>query len=234
MVVRTAPVTPRLLAVTIRGLPGLRGDEPAASVRLLLPEPEGLVIPEWNGNEFLLPDGRRPGLRTLTPVAADPDGGTLEVAVVLHGTSRLSDWARTAAAGDPLAVSGPGRGHVLDPSAPHHLFVGDETALPAIRQLVGALPAGASAHVVVEVASAEARLDLGGPAAVEWVEGRDVPGAAFVDAVIAADLPADVRVWAAGEAAAVQRLRKHLFDDRGLDRARCTIRGYWKQGREGT
>jgi NADPH-dependent ferric siderophore reductase len=32
----------------------------------------------------------------------------------------------------------------------------------------------------------------------------------------------------------VQRIRKHLFDERGIDRARCTVRGYWKQGREGT
>lgn len=233
-VVRTAPVTPRLLAVTVDGLPGIRVDEPAASVRVLLPEPEGLVIPEWNGNEFLLPDGRRPGLRTLTPVAADPDAGTLEVAVVIHGASRLSDWARGAAAGDPVAVSGPGRGHVLDPVAAHHLFVGDESALPAIRQLTDALPAGATAQVIVEIATPEARLDLGDGVAVEWVVADAAPGDAFVAAVAASVLPADVRVWAAGEAAAVQRLRRHLFDDRGLDRARCTVRGYWKQGREGT
>lgn len=230
----TAPVTPRLLVVTIGGLPGIRIDEPAASVRLLLPEPEGLVIPEWNGNEFLLPDGRRPGLRTLTPVAADPDAGTLEVAVVLHGASRLSDWARSARPGDPVAVSGPARGHALDPGAAHHLFAGDESALPAIRQLVGVLPEGATARVIVEVGAPEARLDDPALSGADWIVAVDVPGSALADAVAAAELPADVRVWAAGEAASVQRIRKHLFDERGLDRSQCTVRGYWKLGREGT
>ena len=233
-VLRTAAVTPRLLAVTLSGLPGLRVDEPAASVRLLLPEPGGLVIPEWNGNEFLLPDGRRPGLRTLTPVAADPDAGTLEVAVVLHGASRLSDWARAAAPGEPVAVSGPGRGYVLDPATRHHLFAGDESAIPAIRQLLAALPAGATAQVLVEIAAPEARLAAPELAAVEWIGADGVPGAALAAAVTALDLPADVRVWAAGEAAAVQRIRTHLFTDRGLDRSQCTVRGYWKLGREGT
>lgn len=233
-VVRTAPVTPRLLAVVLDGLPGIRVDEPAASVRLLLPEAGGLVVPEWNGNEFLLPDGRRPGLRTLTPVAADPDAGTLEVAVVLHGASRLSDWARGTGAGDPVAVSGPGRGHALDPSASHHLFAGDESALPAIRQLVAALPAGATVQVLVEIGAPDARLDVPELSAVEWVPATEVPGAALAAAVTALDLPADVRVWAAGEAAAVQRIRRHLFEDRGLDRSQCTVRGYWKLGREGT
>jgi NADPH-dependent ferric siderophore reductase len=38
-------------------------------------------------------------------------------------------------------------------------------------------------------------------------------------------------VWAAGEAAAVQRIRSHLFVDRGLPRAHATVRGYWKHGR---
>jgi NADPH-dependent ferric siderophore reductase len=40
-------------------------------------------------------------------------------------------------------------------------------------------------------------------------------------------------VWAAGEAAAMQRLRKHLFEERDIPRARTTIRGYWKHGRAG-
>jgi NADPH-dependent ferric siderophore reductase len=233
-VVGTAPLTPRLLSVVLDGLPGMRVDEPAASVRLLLPEPQGLVLPAWNGNEFLLPDGRRPGLRTLTPVAADPDAGTLEVAVVLRGASRLTDWAEAARPGDAVAVSGPGRGYRFDPEAHHLLLLGDESALPAIRQLLGALPPGTHAHVIVEIATPEARLDLPGPAPVEWIEGNDVPGDALVGALTAAELPAAVHVWAAGEAAAVQRIRRHLFGDRGLDRARCSVRGYWKRGRSGT
>ena len=68
-VVRTADVTPRLLRVTLAGeeLDGFTVEEPAASVRLLLPVGGELVMPTWEGNEFLLPDGSRPVIRTLTP-----------------------------------------------------------------------------------------------------------------------------------------------------------------------
>jgi NADPH-dependent ferric siderophore reductase len=40
-------------------------------------------------------------------------------------------------------------------------------------------------------------------------------------------------VWVAGEAAAMQRIRRHLFEDRGLSRAQASVRGYWKHGRGG-
>ena len=62
--------SPRLRRVTLGGpeLDGFTLELPAASARLLLPEPgAGLVVPEWTGNEFLLPDGGRPAIRTLTP-----------------------------------------------------------------------------------------------------------------------------------------------------------------------
>ena len=55
----------------------------------------------------------------------------------------------------------------------------------------------------------------------------------MVAAVAGADLPAGTRVWVAGEAAAVQRIRRHLFEERGLSRAQATVRGYWKHGRDG-
>jgi NADPH-dependent ferric siderophore reductase len=41
-------------------------------------------------------------------------------------------------------------------------------------------------------------------------------------------------VWAAGEAAAMQRIRKHLFDERNAPRDHTTVRGYWKHGRTAT
>ena len=41
-------------------------------------------MPAWNGNEFLLPDGSRPAIRTLTPLRIDTDGLELDVEVVLH------------------------------------------------------------------------------------------------------------------------------------------------------
>jgi NADPH-dependent ferric siderophore reductase len=31
----------------------------------------------------------------------------------------------------------------------------------------------------------------------------------------------------------VQRIRRHLFEDRGLPRLHAWVRGYWKHGRSG-
>jgi len=41
------------------------------------------------------------------------------------------------------------------------------------------------------------------------------------------------RLWVAGEAAGVQRVRRHLFEERGLPRGQASVRGYWKRGRSG-
>ena len=180
---------PRLAAITI-GAEALRDfspDGPAASVRVLLPEPDGLVIPRWNGNEFLLPDGRRPGIRTLTPGAVDHDAATLEVAVVLHGAGRLSEWAATVAPGTPTAYSGPGAGYTVDPDRRRYLLGGDETAVPAVGQLLRAIPATAAVEVVIEIAAPDGRIPLPEHpgATVAWVElpAGAAPGTALVEAV---------------------------------------------------
>ena len=75
--------------------------EPAASVRVLLPSTPGsdLVIPVWTGNEFLLPNGERPVIRTLTPRRFDATAGELEVQIVVHDGGAASRWVSAAAAG---------------------------------------------------------------------------------------------------------------------------------------
>lgn len=233
------PLSPRLVRVAVAGpeLEGLTVDQPAASVRLLLPDPGGrLDLPSWDGNEFLLPDGRRPAIRTFTPRHLDPAGPTLAVDVVLHEGGRASQWATAARAGDPVAVSGTGRGFEVDPTVDSYLLVGDETAIPAVAQLLESIPGEAAVDVHLEVAHPDARLALPRHpgATVTWhdLPPGAAPGAALVDAVTGAHLGVG-HVWVAGEAAAVQRVRR-LLADRGVPRTRTTVRGYWKHGRAGT
>jgi NADPH-dependent ferric siderophore reductase len=232
--------TPRLERVTLGG-PALASFEPGlpgGSVRLLLPRHgSDLVLPTWQGNDYRDPDGNRPTIRTLTPLRFDAADLELDVEVVLHGEGPLSAWAASAGPGAPAAVSGPGRGYHIDPSARSFLLAGDESALPAIGLLTAAMPAGATVRVIVEVADVSARLDLPSPAAVEatWLgpSGDASPGDALVAAVTSASLDADERLWVAGEAAAMQRIRRHLFETCGIARSRAVVRGYWKHGRAG-
>ncbi len=210
---------------------------PAASVRLLLPSPgtSELVMPGWNGNEFLLPNGERPTIRTFTPRRVDPQTHELDLEIVIHDGGFASGWARAADAGDPAAISGPGRGFAIDGDARGYLLAGDETALPAIGQLLEAIPPDASVQVFVEIAAQEARLRLPDHprATVEWCDlpAGAPPGDSVIAAVRNAGLDPSVQVWAAGEAAAMRRLRSHLFEEVGLPRRRATVRGYWKQAR---
>ena len=209
------------------GLDGFEGAQPAASLRLLVPSGPELVMPAWNGNEYVLPDGRRPPVRTLTPLR--PGGGAVDVEIVAHGPGPASEWALVVRPGDRAALSGPGRGYEV-PDADRFLIVGDESAIPAIGQLLLALPAAASAEVHVEALGPEARVDL--PREATW-HFTDVPGSAVVAAVEGALIDAGTRVWVAGEAAAVQRVRRYLFEERGVARAMTWVRGYWKHGRSG-
>jgi NADPH-dependent ferric siderophore reductase len=227
--------------VTLAGpdLEGLEVADPAASVRLLLPASGAseLIMPSWNGNEFLLPDGRRPAIRTFTPVRVDDAKLELDLDLVVHGGGVASQWAAVAEAGHRAAISGPGRGYTVNRDAPAFFLGGDETAMPAISQLLGALPPDVSVHVCIEVAEPDGRLPLPAHprATVEWFDlpRGAPPGDALVAAVRGADLVPGARVWVAGEAAAVQRIRRYLFEERGIPRAQTSVRGYWKHGRAG-
>jgi NADPH-dependent ferric siderophore reductase len=240
-VCRVEHVSPHLVRVTFAGLDleGLTVEQPAASVRLLLPSPgsQELIVPSWDGNEFLMPGGRRPAIRTFTPRRLDLETHELDLDIVVHSGGVASEWAEAAVAGDPVAISGPGRGYAIDRDAPFFLLVGDETAIPAISQLLEALPAERLVQVHIEIAHPDARIALPDHprASAEWCDRAPgaSPGEALVAAVRGTDLGQDDRVWVAGEATAVQRIRRHLFEDRRLPRAQASVRGYWKHGRSG-
>jgi NADPH-dependent ferric siderophore reductase len=235
------PLTPRLIRVTVGGpeLDGLVIEQPAASVRLLLPAPGSseLVMPTWQGNEFRMPDSSRPTIRTLTPLRLDSTTQELDLEIVVQEGGAASAWAQAARPGDKAALSGPGRGYPIDAEATGFVLGGDESAIPAISQLLEVLPADKPVHVVIEVADPAARLELPKhPAAtVDWYDlpAGAPPGDSLVAAITATDPAPGTRIWAAGEAAAMQRIRRHLLDERNLPRSETWIRGYWKAGRAG-
>lgn len=235
------PVSAHMLRIVLAGdeLDGFSIEAPASSVRLLLPPPESdeLVMVTWTGNQFELPDGSRPPIRTFTPRRFDADRNELTLDIVLHDHGAATDWARRASPGDEVAISGPGRSDDLDPDARSHLLVGDESALPAIAQLLEWIPDDRSVDVHVEIRAPAAQIALPDHpnATVDWHVAHDgaSPGGAMTDALMGVrDLADDI--WVAGEAAAVQQIRKHLFDERSRDRSDVTARGYWKQGRSAT
>ncbi len=231
-VARFDQLTPYMTRVTLTGpeLGNFAQPGPAASVRLLLPDGH-LVLPYWAGNNFVLPSGVRPTMRTMTPRHFRPDAGELDIDVVLHGTGAASEWASNLVIGHEVAVSGPGRPYEIETDATAFLLVGDESGIPAICQLLEVLPE-VPITVHLETVQTDARVDLHRDVSVAWhLKPVDAPsGTALVEAVMGEALPEGVRVWAAGEAAAMQRIRKHLAGV-SLPRPQTHIRGYWKAGR---
>lgn len=241
-VLRTERVTSRTVRVTVAGdalvtFPGGGGDQ---HVVLYFYEP-GAAVPE----PLTLTSARvgfaraRPAMRSYTVRRFDPAARELDLDFVLHsGHGAASAWAADARPGDPLILVGPSPAHVPDPDVADHLFVGDETALPAVAALLAELPPGARAAVVCEVEDATERQPLPSAADVDvtWLH-RDGRPAGEVGPLVAAvaerALPDGVSVWVAGERGAMAALRTHLAG-RGLPRARVRTTTYWRLGHEGS
>lgn len=234
-------LSPHLRRITLGGdeLADFAVESPAASVRLLLPRSgeTGLTIPTWNGNEFLHDDGERPTIRTYTPRRFNADALELDLDVVLHDGGAVPAWLANAEPGDPVAVSGPGRGYDIDTAVRRFVLAGDESAIPAISQLLEHLPIAAEVVVIIEVGQPDARHDLPPHpnAGTDWLDlpPDGAPGSALVASVEGLVIAPDTRIWAAGEAASMQRIRRHLFERLGLPRKQAVVRGYWKVGRGG-
>jgi NADPH-dependent ferric siderophore reductase len=231
-------ITARLVRVTLTGadLGRLVAPQPASSIRLLVPDPadpDRIDLPDWDGNRFVRPDGSRPALRTMTPRGHDPGRGELRLEVVTHGVGLASTWAASAELGTPVALSGPARGHDIDGTAISLVLGGDETAYAAVSSLIEAAAPELKILAVLETADGQAPPWPSHPGleseVLPQVAGQ--PGRALAARLGSQDLPPDGRLWAAGEAAAMQELRRRLFGDRGLPRGQATIRGYWKFGR---
>lgn len=236
-VLRTEQVTPHMRRIVLGGeqLQGFHSAAPDDHIKLFFPNADGeIVTPTMTPEGPRYPEGVAPSpMRDYTPRHHDAEAGELVVDFVLHGHGVASGWAANARPGDALAIGGPRGSFVVADDYDQYVLIGDETALPAIGQVRAAIPDGVPVQVHVEVADEAAVQPLPG---ITWhpLPPGAPPGDALVAAVTGAELAEGTRVWVAGEAAAVQRIRKHLFQDRSVPRPHASIRGYWKHGRAGT
>jgi len=233
---RSVRITPRMVRVTLHGdeLAGFPGDGPDRRIKMFFPVAgqERPALPRATSGGPLWPPGEaRPAIRTYTVRRHDPQAGELDVDFVLHGEhGPAAAWAQAARPGAWVGVSEPGGRYEPDPSAAHHLVIGDETALPGVATVLAALPPGVPVLAVLEVADASEEQELPGDAAVHWVHRAGQPaGEPLERAVRSAELPAGRgQAWLSGESACVRDLRRHLIDERGFDRRAVYATGYWR------
>jgi NADPH-dependent ferric siderophore reductase len=240
---RIARITPGLARVTVAGseLEGFSIGGPAEHIRMYFPAPgqDRPVLPEWGPDGPVRREGQeRPVARVYTPRRWDPATGELDVDVVLHGGGMGPGvrWAQHAKAGDAIVVSGPAGAYRLDPDASEYVIAGDHAGLPAVATILESLPAAVRARVFVEVEDASEELELESRAQIQvtWLHSGhngDEPGRLLAAALRDAEL-ADYRgrVFVACEASIMRDIRRHLLEERGLDRSAIHTHGYWKLG----
>jgi NADPH-dependent ferric siderophore reductase len=191
----------------------------------------GVAIRPAQDVELLLREasGRRVK-RRYTIRAARPETGELDLDVLLHGDGPGSRWGEQARAGDEVEFQGP-RGKLELRPAPAHLFIGDESALPAIAAVCAALPHTEPAIAVVEVDRGDDELPI--RAETRWVHRNGAPagGAELLTAAMRDLAIADgARGYLLGETRAMVTLRG-VLEQRGLAHDAIFLKGYWNTGR---
>lgn len=218
-VVEAADLTPsmRRLRLAAAGLGDLRY-EPGQDLML--------SVPTHGGNSV----SRRYTIRSL-----DRAAGIVTLDIVLHGSGPGARWVAGAGPGSEITAIGP-RGKITLAQADWHLFVGDESFLPAAFAMTEALTAETAAVLVLEVDGPDDEQPLAAAVAGEgptWVH-RDgaAPGGAvrLLAALQALELPPGTgHAYIGGEFHAVAAVRAHL-DGCGFTPERVSAKSYWRLG----
>ncbi len=255
------PTAPGASTTPVPGTPSTRGDRAAPAtrgatvvrteqltplvVRVVLTGTDLADLPcgEFTDRyvKLVLDDGSaggRPVRRAYTVRAHDAASGELTLDVVLHGDGVAGPWAAAARPGDEVRLLGPGGAYAPADEVATHLYVGDESALPAIAVSLERLPAGHRALVVAEVEDAAEEVPLPSAADVDvhWVHrstSADAPGVELAAIVAEATTPlpeAGLDAFVHGEAGFVRDVRRHLRTQ-GLPLTRLSASGYWRRGR---
>jgi len=176
--------------------------------------------------------------RTLTPLAWDPVGGSMQLLAYLHGDAPLARWGRSLKENQTCTIFGPRGSLELGTLERPALLFGDETSL-GLAHALRFTPGGARAvDIVLEVTSKPAvvpileRLSLSHAHVVE--RSSDDSHLGDVEDLIARVRQANavVDVVLTGKASSIQRLNKHLRS-LGLSGARVRKRAYWATGKVG-
>jgi NADPH-dependent ferric siderophore reductase len=183
-----------------------------------------------------LPSDQLPVTRTYTLRRADQERQELTIDFVVHGDRGIAaPWAARAEPGDLLTMSGAGGAYRPDPDCDWHLFVGDESALPAICSALEALPADARGLAYLETSDPGEYLDATPPSGVQvsWLH-RPEPGRQpqlLADALAAGPwLSGRADVFAHGERESMKAVRAALKARLG-DGDQLSLSGYWAAGR---
>jgi NADPH-dependent ferric siderophore reductase len=174
--------------------------------------------------------------RDFTPRRYDPAGNTLEIDFAIHDAGPATRWAEQAHPGQNLSLGGPRGSFIIPTTYDWHLFVGDETALPAMSRRLAELPAGTRVVVLGEVdgPADELQFETATNASVTWAHRNGAEtgaGDVLAKALSTLKFPAgDYYAWVACESLTAKALRRQLIADHGANPKWMRAAGYWRRG----
>jgi NADPH-dependent ferric siderophore reductase len=180
-----------------------------------------------------------PVRRRYTIRAFDPLEGSVDVDFVMHGDGPAARWATTAKAGDAIEVIAPRGKITIARDSTSHLFLGDDSAIPATAAMIESLSPGSTARALLEVQGPQDEIVITPPEGVElsvaWLhrgEARPGESDALMSAVAGGGLDAGAgHAYLAGEFGMVIRLRS-MLQDRGFTKEQISPKPYWRTGRD--
>jgi NADPH-dependent ferric siderophore reductase len=236
-VIRTERLTPHLTRVIAGGAGFADFQDNGYTdryVKLLFADPAHGLEPPYDLEQIRAerPEAL-PRVRTYTVRWVDAQAQELALDFVIHGDEGVAGpWAARAQRGERIVLNGPGGGYSPDPAADWHLLVGDLSAQPAIASALESMPADAVGHAVIQVDDDGDLIELVRPHGVEITWVRQAGERALLDAVRALSWrDGGVHAFVHGERGSIKLLRRHLSDERGVERDRLSISAYWAQGR---
>jgi NADPH-dependent ferric siderophore reductase len=186
--------------------------------------------------KLFFPSGEaKPTMRDFTPRAFNPAAGTITIDFALHDAGPATQWAAQAISGQTLEIGGPRGSAIVPDDFDFYLFIGDETALPAIGRWVSELrpDVPVTTIVVVDSPAEEQYFETRSALTPIWVHraGNTDDSALLHAALDTLTLPSgEGYIWIAAEAAVARALRTYVLEERGYRREWVKAAGYWKRG----
>ena len=219
----------RLRDAYLLDLEVVRVDDIAPHVRSLTVASTDLRAFDFVAGQDLMiefPEAGRSVRRRYTIRRADPGEGTADLEFEIHrGVGVAARWAVAAQIGDRLRAIGPRGANALRPEADSHLFLADDSAMPAAFAMLEALaPESRATAVLVTTHGPESRP---GPRSVAdtglfWIEEADVR-----DLLESIDLPGGTAAYVNGERSLVRRSVEVLMAA-GVARDAIASKAYWR------